>query len=80
MRIVNCDLDLKLRIIGKGKPSITISTDEGDGCGFFYSGEEPKPHHYTEWASQLSKIAEELKKRSRLTTDESDATYGLSKR
>ena len=68
MQILNCDLELKLRIMGNGKPSVIISTDEGDGCGIFYQGEEPEAYHYEEWISQLNAIVRKLKEKKHLTT------------
>ena len=63
---INVDLTCDLRVIGWSKPSIRVSTDEGDGCDFFVynkhgEGPELKSCYYEEWANQLEQIAQVLR-------------------
>jgi hypothetical protein len=67
--IINCDIDVKLRIAGHGNYHITATTDEGDGMSITkaWTGEDPKyysapkSHHYREWAEQLEDLAGALR-------------------
>jgi hypothetical protein len=62
-RPLNVDILCNLRVIGYGKSSFTITSDEGDGYEFFelyMKGEGPdlKPYHFEEWAEQLEYASE----------------------
>jgi len=67
--IVNCDIDVKLRMVGQEKHSMHITSDEGDGYSFskchtsddLKYHTEAKPHHYEEWADQLEDVAKRLR-------------------
>ena len=71
MRIQNCDLNVDLRIIGQGNPSLSITVDEGDGVEYYNVSKEntkkPESRHYDEWEDQLSEIVIWLRQQSRLT-------------
>jgi len=74
-RPLNVDLVCDLRVMGYGKPSFTVDTDEGDGFTFienYMEGEGPvlKAHYFEEWAEQLGSIVEWCKKEAEKINDQ----------
>jgi hypothetical protein len=72
-RPLNVDLQCNLRVIGWGKESFIVETDEGDGYDFmpgYMEGEGPviKSYHYDEWAEQLENIADWCRRKSKEIT------------
>lgn len=62
-RPLNVDIKCDLRVMGWSKSSFSITSDEGDGYGVYpgymnNEGPELKPHHFEEWAEQLTYAAQ----------------------
>jgi hypothetical protein len=60
MNVYNCDLILKLRLIGNTNYNFLIETDEGDGLEFLETIQNKNTpaeyKHYVEWIKQLDEI------------------------
>ena len=65
-RPLNVDLTCNLRIMGQPKPTIQVSTDEGDGYEFFPGDnlELVRKWHYEEWAEQLENVVAWLREKA----------------
>jgi hypothetical protein len=78
-RPLNVDIICKLRVMGWAKNSFTFESDEGDGYDIipgYMDGEGPtlKPHHYEEWAEQLSYAVQWCNEKARMKAAESAGT------
>ena len=78
-RPLNVDLICELRVMGWAKNSFSFESDEGDGYDIlsgYMVGEGPvlKPHHFEEWAEQLTYASEWCREQARLRATESQVT------
>ncbi len=64
MNIYDCDLVLKLRIIGNSDYNFVVESDEGDGIEMLEKLQNKKTpaeyKHYIEWIRQLEYIKQNL--------------------